>query len=67
MAHRVGTLISALGVLPVVLLLVVAVRDYRSGASVLWVAAGVVILAVTLYALVRDVRRLRAEAGTADR
>lgn len=67
MAHRVGTLISALGVLPAVLLLVVAVRDYRSGASVLWVAAGVVILAVTLYALVRDVRRLRAEAGTADR
>lgn len=49
------------------MLLVVAVRDYRSGASVLWVAAGAVILAVALYALVRDVRRLRAEAGSADR
>ncbi|MFE0736089.1 hypothetical protein [Streptomyces sp. NPDC058855] len=67
MAHRVSTLISALGILPAVLLLVVAVRDYRSGASVLWVAAGAVILAVALYALVRDVRRLRAEAGSADR
>ncbi|MER7623595.1 hypothetical protein [Streptomyces sp. NPDC126503] len=67
MAHRVSTLISALSVLPAVMLLVVAVREYRSGASVLWVAAGAVILAATLHALVRDVRRLRAEAGGADR
>ncbi|MFF5427499.1 MULTISPECIES: hypothetical protein [unclassified Streptomyces] len=67
MAHRISTLISALGVLAGAMLLVAAVREYRSGASALWIAAGAVVLAGALHALVRDVRRLRAEAGTVER
>jgi hypothetical protein len=56
--NRISALISAFGVLPSVLLLVLAVREYRSGASILWIGAGVVIFLIALHALVRDVRRL---------
>ncbi|MEV4430019.1 hypothetical protein ACN9M0_00605 [Streptomyces sp. R-07] len=57
--NRISALISAFGALVSVMLLVVAVREYRSGASVLWLVAGVGIFLSALYTLVRDVRRLR--------
>ncbi|MET4922460.1 hypothetical protein P3L51_08875 [Streptomyces sp. PSRA5] len=60
MTHRVSALISAFGVLVGMMLLVLAVREYRSGASALWVGAGAVIFLSALCTLVRDVRRLRA-------
>ncbi|WP_030691114.1 hypothetical protein [Streptomyces globisporus] len=59
MTHRIGALISAFGLLASVALLVLAVREYRSGASVLWLVAGVVIFLGASYTLVRDARRLR--------
>ncbi|ANJ12208.1 hypothetical protein [Streptomyces parvulus] len=59
MTNRISALISAFGVLASVVLLVPAVREYRSGASVLWLVAGAVIFLSASYALVRDVRRLR--------
>ncbi|MEU6389217.1 hypothetical protein [Streptomyces sp. NPDC046939] len=59
MTHRISALISAFGVLVSLTLLVGAVREYRSGASVLWLLAGVVIFLGALYALVREARRLR--------
>ncbi|MFD7679203.1 hypothetical protein [Streptomyces sp. NPDC060187] len=59
MTNRISALISAFGVLASVVLLVLAVRQYRSGASVLWLAAGAVIFLIASYTLVRDVRRLR--------
>lgn len=57
--HRISSLISAPGVLASVVLLVLAVREYRSGASVLWLVAGVVIFLGASCTLMRDVRRLR--------
>lgn len=61
---RVSVPISALGVLVGLLLLFSAVREYRSGASVLWPVAGAVILLCAVYTCVRDVRRLRpGQAG----
>ncbi|MFF8639034.1 hypothetical protein ACF052_33145 [Streptomyces pilosus] len=59
MTHRISALISVFGVLVSVMLLVLAVREYRSGASVLWLVAGVVILFSASCTLVRDTRRLR--------
>ncbi|MEV6182290.1 hypothetical protein [Streptomyces sp. NPDC052015] len=59
MTHRISALISAFGVLVSVMLLVLAVREYRSGTSVLWLVAGAVIFLIAWYTLVRDVRRLR--------
>ncbi len=59
--NLVSALISAFGVLAGMLLLAVAVDDFRSGASVLWLGAGIAILLVCAYGLIRDVRRLRAE------
>ncbi|MEU2132679.1 hypothetical protein [Streptomyces sp. NPDC018352] len=59
MTHRISTLISAFGVLVGVMLLVLAVREFRSGASLLWLVAGAVVFLGTSYTLVRDVRRLR--------
>ncbi|MEW2374219.1 hypothetical protein AB0940_33430 [Streptomyces sp. NPDC006656] len=59
MTHRVSALISAFGFLASVMLLVLAVREYRSGASVLWLVTGAVIFLSASYTLVRDVRRLR--------
>jgi len=41
------------------MLVVAGVREYRSGASVLWLVAGAVIFLSASYTLVRDVRRLR--------
>ncbi|OKJ95106.1 hypothetical protein AMK26_31415 [Streptomyces sp. CB03234] len=64
MTNRISVLISALGVLPCTVMLVVAVREYRSGASALWMAAGAAILLSAVYALARDVRRLRAGRAT---
>ncbi|WP_221353043.1 hypothetical protein [Streptomyces beigongshangae] len=64
MTNRISALISAFGVLAGTVLLAGAVREYRSGASVLWTAAGAVIFLSTLYALVRDVRRLRTGPAT---
>ncbi|TWV55534.1 hypothetical protein FRZ03_07460 [Streptomyces misionensis] len=60
MTNRIGVLISAFGVLASMLLLSLAVREYRSGESALWVGAGAVIFLGASYALVRDVRRLRS-------
>ncbi|MGW2611774.1 hypothetical protein ACWC4A_46855 [Streptomyces mirabilis] len=59
-----SALISAFGVLAGMVLLVGAVREYRSGALVVWMAAGAVIFLSALYALVRDVRRLRTGQTT---
>ncbi|MEV0962093.1 hypothetical protein AB0J25_05660 [Streptomyces sp. NPDC049910] len=59
MAHRISVPISAFGVLASVMLLALAVREYRSGASVLLLGAGSVIFLSASYALVRDVRQLR--------
>ncbi|MEU0987819.1 hypothetical protein [Streptomyces sp. NPDC005953] len=59
MTHRISTLISVFGVLASAMLLVLAVREYRSEASVLWLVAGVVIFLSAVYTLVRDMRRLR--------
>ncbi|MEU0629575.1 hypothetical protein [Streptomyces sp. NPDC005989] len=59
MTHRISALISAFGVLVGVMLLVLAVREYRSGASFLWLVAGAMVFLSTSYTLVRDVRRLR--------
>ncbi|MFD4693256.1 hypothetical protein [Streptomyces sp. NPDC058463] len=59
MTIRISALISAFGVLASVTLLVLAVCEYRSGASVLWLVAGAVIFLIASYTLVRDARRLR--------
>ncbi|MFD4700023.1 hypothetical protein [Streptomyces niveus] len=59
MTHRISALISAFGVLAGMMLLVLAIREYRSGASALWIGAGAVIFLSALGTLVRDVRRLR--------
>ncbi|WP_406386124.1 hypothetical protein [Streptomyces sp. NBC_01618] len=59
MTNRISALISAFGVLAGMLLLVLAVLEYRSGAPPLWIGAGAVIFLSALYTLVRDVRRLR--------
>lgn len=60
MSIRISALVSAFGVLVAALLLVSAVREYRSGASALWVGAGAALLVGASYTLVRDVRRLRS-------
>ncbi|MGP3749827.1 hypothetical protein [Streptomyces sp. IBSNAI001] len=59
MTNRISALISAFGVLASVVLVVAGVREYRSGASVLWLVAGAVIFLSALYTFVRDARRLR--------
>ncbi|GGW54036.1 hypothetical protein [Streptomyces griseoloalbus] len=59
MTHRISALISAFGVLAGRMLLVVAVRGYRSGASVLWLGAGAVIFLSASYTFARDMRQLR--------
>jgi predicted membrane protein len=59
--NRISASISAFGFLVSVMLFVFAVREYRSGASVLWLVAGFVIFFSALYTLVRDVWRLRTE------
>ncbi|MCC0100852.1 hypothetical protein K7B10_40145 [Streptomyces flavotricini] len=59
MTSRISALISAFGFLASVMLLVLAVREYRSGASVLWLVTGAVIFLSASYTLVRDARRLR--------
>ncbi|MFE5909556.1 hypothetical protein ACFQ6B_10775 [Streptomyces wedmorensis] len=59
MTYRISALISAFGALAGVMLLVLAVREYRSGASVLWLVAGAMIFLSASYTLVRDARRLR--------
>ncbi|MEU6449722.1 hypothetical protein [Streptomyces sp. NPDC046979] len=64
MTNRVSALISAFGVLASMVLLAGAVREYRSGASALWIVAGAVIFLSAFYALVRDVRRLRTGQAT---
>ncbi|MFF9205715.1 hypothetical protein ACF1AE_28635 [Streptomyces sp. NPDC014986] len=65
MTNRVSVLISAFGVLAGTVLLAGAVREFRSGASALWIAAGAVIFLGASYTLVRDVRRPRT--GRANR
>ncbi|MFF1420981.1 hypothetical protein [Streptomyces sp. NPDC058280] len=59
MSNRISALISAFGVFVSMLLLDLAVWEYRSGASALWIGAGAVIFLSALYSLVRDVRGLR--------
>jgi hypothetical protein len=63
-SNRVSALISAFGVLASTVLLAGAVREYRSGASAFWIAVAAVIFLSALYALVRDVRRLRIGQAT---
>ncbi|MGW0775414.1 hypothetical protein ACWGI0_02670 [Streptomyces sp. NPDC054802] len=60
MANRISALISAFGVLCSTFLLVIAVDEYRSGASARWIVAGIALFVSAVYALVRDVRRLGA-------
>ncbi|MER8030282.1 hypothetical protein ABTZ78_15120 [Streptomyces bauhiniae] len=57
MTKHISTLILALGVLVSVSLLAMAVRDYHSGASPLWLLAGTALVLIAAYALVRDLRR----------
>ncbi|MFD9374098.1 hypothetical protein ACFWBH_00935 [Streptomyces sp. NPDC059999] len=57
--HRLSTLISAFGVLASLMFLVAGLREYRSGASILWLVAGIVFFLGAVYTLVRDVRVLR--------
>ncbi|MEL5960055.1 hypothetical protein AADR41_35765 [Streptomyces sp. CLV115] len=64
MTHRISALISAFGVLAGMVLLILAVREYRSGASALWIGAGAVIFLSASYTLVRDARRLRTGPTT---
>ncbi|WP_371601820.1 hypothetical protein OG345_00510 [Streptomyces sp. NBC_01220] len=59
MTHRISALISVFGILASVMLVVAGFREYRSGASVLWLVAGTVIFLSASFTLVRDVRRLR--------
>ncbi|MEI7029961.1 hypothetical protein [Streptomyces pratensis] len=59
MTDRISALISTFGVLVGVMLLVLAVREYRSGASVFWLVFGAMVFLSASYALVRDMRRLR--------
>ncbi|AWL86906.1 hypothetical protein [Streptomyces globisporus] len=59
MTHRISALISVFGVFASVLLLALAVREYRSGATVLWLVFGATAFLGAVYALVVDVRRLR--------
>ncbi|OKI86603.1 hypothetical protein AMK10_35120 [Streptomyces sp. CB02058] len=60
MTHRISALISSFGVLASVMPVVAGVREYRSGASVLWLVAGAVVFLSASYTLVRDARRLHA-------
>ncbi|MFJ5831395.1 hypothetical protein [Streptomyces sp. NPDC093089] len=64
MTQRINALISALGVLASTFLLVHALREYRSGASPLWLLVGAAILLSSLYSLARDVRRRRTGPTT---
>ncbi|MEV7708080.1 hypothetical protein [Streptomyces sp. NPDC088270] len=59
MANRISALISSFGVLAGLSLFALAVREYRSGASALWIVGGAVILLGAVHTHVRDVRRLR--------
>ncbi|MGW6204839.1 hypothetical protein ACWF9B_14535 [Streptomyces sp. NPDC055089] len=59
MTERISALISVFGVLAGVMLVVAGFREYRSGASVLWLVAGAVIFLSASFTLVRDLRRLR--------
>ncbi|MFJ8406068.1 hypothetical protein ACIQ9K_37200 [Streptomyces microflavus] len=61
MTHRISALISVFGVFVSVTLFVVAVGQYRSGASVLWPVFGAVLFLCALYTLVRDARQLLTE------
>ncbi|MFJ2027043.1 hypothetical protein ACIODW_24990 [Streptomyces sp. NPDC087897] len=64
MTHRISALISVLGVFAGMLLLVLGIREYRSGASVLWLVFGALASLGAVHALVVDVRRLRTgQAG----
>ncbi|GAA3500859.1 hypothetical protein GCM10019016_079660 [Streptomyces prasinosporus] len=58
-AHRISILISVFGVLVSMALLMLAIREYRTGASAVWIGAGAAIFLSALYALVQDVRRSR--------
>ncbi|RAJ32811.1 hypothetical protein K353_05809 [Kitasatospora sp. SolWspMP-SS2h] len=64
MTNRISALVSISGAVASVFLLLAAIRQYRSGGSALWLAAGVTILLCALFAVVRDVKRLRAEPTT---
>ncbi|WP_142264742.1 hypothetical protein OHU34_24470 [Streptomyces sp. NBC_00080] len=64
MTHRISALISSFGVLVSALLLLLAVRECREGASALWIGAGAAILLGASYALARDVRRLRTDPAS---
>lgn len=57
--NRISMLISAFGVLVGALLLVAGVREYQSGASVLWPALAVLLFLTAVHALVRDLRSPR--------
>ncbi|MFD3546297.1 hypothetical protein ACFWUW_11905 [Streptomyces sp. NPDC058655] len=61
MTHRISALISAFGVLASVIVVIAGVREYRSGASIFWLAGAVVIFLSALYTLVRDAQRLRTQ------
>ncbi|MGC5000190.1 MULTISPECIES: hypothetical protein [unclassified Streptomyces] len=64
MTKSVSTLISAVGALVGVLLLALAVGEYRSGASAVWPVTAAVIFLCASYTLVRDLRRARTGTTT---
>jgi hypothetical protein len=59
-ANRISALISAFEVVASMLLLALAVREYRSGATILWIGAAALLFLGVSYTLVRDVRRIRS-------
>ncbi|WP_232107811.1 MULTISPECIES: hypothetical protein [Streptomyces] len=60
LSRRISVWVSAFGLLPALLLAVVGVQEYQAGGSVLWAGAGVGLVLVAVWVLVRDVRALRA-------
>ncbi|MFE2053378.1 hypothetical protein ACFXAS_33515 [Streptomyces sp. NPDC059459] len=59
-ANRISALISILEVVASMLLLALAVREYHSGATILWIGAAALLFGGASYTLMRDVRRLRS-------
>jgi hypothetical protein len=62
MGNLISALISAVGLLVSSAFVYWGITDYQEGASALWF--GSAIFLCSLYALVKDVRRLRADSAT---
>ncbi|MFD4828659.1 hypothetical protein ACFWPV_02210 [Streptomyces uncialis] len=60
MANLISTAISVLGSLVSAFVLLMFIGDRSSGGSAIWIWAAAVLFLIAVYALVKDVRRLRA-------